>query len=230
MDRRVIVEGIGASWRFLSDCTLAESFASADPLGVDEEFRDLILGSDSTHELLYSFCLRKSHFNILLFDHSFFQYGWSSLDHVRFAYYPNPHVSGLDALNKFRRYREMLADGTIMDDDFGQLVRGMAYRGSVPIFRYENAPSQYVPFNHPCSHLHIGLHSENRWAVRRQLTPLAFTMLIIKHYYAEEWGLGVPVGSLDGANLFEQQLCEERGRCRIVSEFSTDEERAFHFL
>lgn len=230
MERRGVVDGINASWRFLESCGLAESFASSEPLEVDEGFKEEIMSSSSTHESLYSFCLQRSYFNILLFDHSFFQYGWMKADHVRFAYYPNPHVSDLNALNNFRRYREMLADGIITDDDFGQLVRGMKFRGSVPIFRYENAPSQYVALSHPCSHLHIGLHGDNRWALRRQLTPLAFTMLIVKHYFSDEWSLGVEPGSTDGMNKFDTVLGEERSRCRVLSEFSSAEERTFHFF
>jgi len=55
-------------------------------------------------------------------------------------------------------------------------------------------------------------------------------MLLVKHYYPGEWGLGVPSGSLDGCNEFEQRLSDERNRCRIVAEFSELEEKAFHIL
>ncbi len=230
MDRRMVVDGIYASWRFFEGCLLAESFASPDPLAVDSEFRDMIMGDGATHELLYSYCLRKSHFNLLLYDHSFFQFGWTSDDNVRFAYYPNPHVSDNQALGKFRRYRDMLDEGALQDEDFGQLVRAMTYRGSVPIFRYEHAPGQYVPLSHPCSHMHIGLHGENRWALRRQLTPLAFSMLIAKHYYPVEWALGIEDGSITGENRHEVALVEERKNCRIVAQFSPEEELAFHWF
>lgn len=228
MDRRAVAEGIHASWRFFESCLMAESFASPDPLAVDTEFRDMIMSGDATHESLYAYCLNKSHYNLLLHDHSFFQFSWSSENNVRFAYYPNPHVSDHEALGKFRRYREMLGEGLLQDEDFGQLVRAMTYRGSIPIFRYENAPGQYKPLAHPCSHMHIGLHGENRWALRRHLTPLAFSMLIAKHYYPVEWSMGIPEGSISGENDFEVALVGERRNCRIVEQFSPQEELAFH--
>ncbi|MDV3436122.1 DUF2290 domain-containing protein [Stenotrophomonas sp. C2852] len=230
MDRRAVVEGIYASWRFFEGSLMAESFASPDPLSVDLEFREMIMSDCATHESLYSYCLRKSYFNILLYDHSFFQFGWSSYDNVRFAYYPNPYVSSNQALGKFRKYKGMLEGGLLQDEDFGQLVSALTYRGSVPIFRYENAPDQYVPLTHPCSHMHIGVHGENRWALRRQLTPLAFSMLIAKHYYPVEWGLGVKVGAMNGENSYEADLVNERKKCRIVSQFSPEEELAFHWF
>ncbi|MEN5220729.1 DUF2290 domain-containing protein [Stenotrophomonas sp. TWI602] len=230
MDRRAVVEGINASWSFFDECALAESFASPDPLGVDEEFRRMVMSADCSHESLYSYCIQRSHFNILLYDHSFFQFSWSGLDAVRFAFYPNPHVSDLAGVNKFRKYRGKLSDGVIEDEDFSQLLRGMAYRGSIPIFRYENAPSQYVPLSHPCSHLHIGVHGDNRWALRRQLTPLAFSMLMAKHYYPEEWSMGVEQGSTSGENGFETRLRQVRSECRIIADFSAEEELAFHFF
>jgi len=124
----------------------------------------------------------------------------------------------------------MVEGGALQDEEFGHLLNGMSCRGKIPVFRYENAPGQYVPLSHPCSHMHIGLHGENRWAMRRQLTPLAFSMLIAKHYYPVEWALGVEEGAIDGRNEHEVALVNERKNCRIVAQFSAEEELAFHWF
>ncbi len=55
-------------------------------------------------------------------------------------------------------------------------------------------------------------------------------MLIVKHYFSDEWNLGVESGSTDGMNKFDTALGEERSRCRVISEFSSAEERTFHFF
>jgi hypothetical protein len=231
VERREIANSIIGSWRFLERVGLAESFAYADPLPVNTDFRDLIFAPDSGHLDLYRYCLRNSYYNFMVFDHSFFQFGWSAPSDVRYAYYPNPHVSRPDALHKFRRYREMVREETLSEDEFSQLVQGMKFDGGVPIFRYEHSPSQYVPLSHPCSHLHIGVHGDNRWAVSRLLSPLAFTMLMVKHYYPAEWAQGAHGDAGAEVHDFEIELSGERSRCPLLGEaaFCQEERNTFHF-
>lgn len=210
---------------------LAEIFASPDPLPVSDEFRELVLSGQSTHLEVYEFCLRNSYYNFMLFDHSLFQFSWYGPNQVRYAYYPNPHVSSDQDLHKFRKYRELVESDQLSEDDFFQFFHRVGMGARVPIFRYESAPSQYNSLSHPCSHFHIGLHGENRWAIRRILTPVAFAMLIVKHYFAAEWSMGVPEGSLTGANDFEVELSQERANCQLLEDqwFSEEERNTFHF-
>ena len=149
---------------------------------------------------------------------------------MRYAFYPNPHVAGDEAVHRFRRYRTLVTEGDISEEEFRQLTSGMQLQGYMPIYRYENAPSQYRSLAHPCSHMHVGIHDSNRWAIRRVLSPLAFTMLLVKHYYSEEWEQGIPDGSTTGINEFEVELAAERARCALVGEeqFSAEEERSFY--
>jgi len=55
-------------------------------------------------------------------------------------------------------------------------------------------------------------------------------MLIAKHYYPVEWALGIEDGSITGENRHEVALVEERKNCRIVAQFSPEEELAFHWF
>lgn len=231
MDRHDLAASIRSAWTFLEASGLAESFAVADPLPVDPGFRDLILSPDSGHQEIYSYALRNSFYNFLLFDHAFFQFSWKAENDFRFAYYPNPHVSKPDALYKFRKYRQMVLDEKIDEEEFANLVQKMRFDGGVPVFRYEYSENQYDELRHPCSHLHIGIHGENRWAVSRVLTPLAFVKLMVKHYYPAEWAQGVSeVGRVD-VHHFEEALIDEKNRCQEVGDehFSSAERRSFHF-
>lgn len=231
MDRPEFVTSIRRSWEFLAKVTLEETFASSDPLPLSTEFRDMVLAGASSHLDLFSYCLSNSYYNFMLFDHSFFQFGWTTSGDLRYAFYPNPYVSHSSAVYSFRKYREMLAENRITDDEFLGLAKSLGARGDIPIFRYEYSVSQYVSLAHPTSHMHIGVHGENRWAVRRILTPLAFLMLIIKQYYPDEWALGKFMNGEIENNQFESDLIAERGNCRIIAPeyFCADEERSFYF-
>ncbi|MGH1558004.1 DUF2290 domain-containing protein [Caulobacter segnis] len=101
-----------------------------------------------------------------------------------------------------------------------------------PLVRYEYAPSQYVELNHPCSHFHFGHHSDNRWAVKRELTPQAFSSLIYRQFYSTNWvefGVGDPAG---GVTPLDEQFRTERQNSQILGEahFSAIESQSFHFL
>lgn len=231
MDRPEFVTSIRKSWEFLSNLTLEETFASSDPLPVSPGFRDMVLSGEASHADLFSHCLSNSYYNFMLFDHSFFQFGWAANGDLRYAFYPNPYVSHSSAVQKFRKYRKMHSENKIDDEEFFGLAQALGARGDVPIFRYEHSVVQYVTLSHPCSHMHIGVHGENRWAVRRILTPLAFCMLMVKHYYSEEWGLGESVENDRTYNRFEADLIAEKANCRIIGpdQFCEAEERSFHF-
>lgn len=119
--------------------------------------------------------LSLSHYNILLTDYSYFQFSWDRENYVRYAYYPNPFISGKDnELESFRRLQELVESGLLQHEEYLTILSERSAMSGIPMLRYENAPDQRKKFAHPCSHFHIGFHSENRWPVRRILTPYAF--------------------------------------------------------
>lgn len=161
-----------------------ESFANAGLLPLNEEFRDLILSSKTTYSSVYVAGLSLSHYNILLTDYSYFQFSWDRENYVRYAYYPNPFISGKDnELESFRRLQELVESGLLQHEEYLTILSERSAMSGIPMLRYENAPDQRKKFAHPCSHFHIGFHSENRWPVRRILTPYAFSLLVFKNYY-----------------------------------------------
>ncbi|UMM08002.1 DUF2290 domain-containing protein [Gluconobacter frateurii] len=231
MNRRDIENSIHRSWIFLEKVGLGSSFGQPGALPVNEEFRDLALSPETKYTTLYMNGLQNSHYNILLEDYSYFQYSWEKNEEVRYAYYSNPFISTGHDMEKFRRLSQLLAADMITLEEYYTMLNDVQPEIRVPLIRYENAPGQYVALKHPCSHLHIGFHSENRWPVRRVITASAFTMLIAKQYYPQEWeALDSTLGegfeeTLDG------MLIEERQNCRIIGDdyFAELEERSFHF-
>jgi hypothetical protein len=100
------------------------------------------------------------------------------------------------------------------------------------MWRYENFPDQRKRFFHPCSHLHIGFHSDNRWPLKRTLTPLAFAMLVSKQYHGDEWRAFGDDDDPEISNSFERALIREHQNFHLVSDdlFEKIEEQALFLL
>jgi hypothetical protein len=232
MNRDSVANGVIRTWEIADELALAETFANAGLLPLNELFRDLALSGEATYCDLYLSGLSLSHYNILLSDYSYFQFGLDRPDYVRYAYYPNPFISGKeeDTL-KFRQRRELVEAGMISHEDYLAILDGDHVASGVPMLRYENAPDQRVLFRHPCSHLHIGFHSENRWPLHRVLTPLAFSLLVFKAYYGAPWHLVGADETVEVKNVYEQILIDEKAECRLVAQelFEDIERRSFYF-
>lgn len=232
MKRSELESGIVRSWDFLVELGLAETFSNPGSLEVDSEFRNVVLRSDARHGEIYFAGLKFQCYNILLSDYSYLQYSWEKEDHFRYAFYPNPFISkSHEAERNFAKKRKLVQEGALTEEEWLALLATDENEGYIPILRYENSPGQYRGFAHPCSHLHIGTHGENRWAFQRILSPLAFSMLVVKQYYSEEWAVhGENAEDRDFRNRFERDLVEEKeGQCRILhrDHFSEFEERSF---
>jgi hypothetical protein len=232
MNRSEFVSGISAIWRIANELGLAEVYANPSPLPVDEKFRDLVLSGEATYIDVYSLGLSQSHYNILLSDYSYFQLSLEAEENVRYAYYPNPYKAENDSYGQwFESRRDMVDAGMLTHEEFLSLLSTKTGVGNIPLLRYENAPQQRKMFQHPCSHFHIGFHSDNRWAVRRVLTPLAFALLVFKMYYGQQWRTIGDDEHDEVNNLFERHLIGEKAKCYMVADvyFDPIEERAFFF-
>ncbi|MCU9531792.1 DUF2290 domain-containing protein [Pseudomonas mosselii] len=232
MTRDAISSGIRKVWQIAEELGISEIFSNPAPLPVNAEFRDLILSGSSTYIDVYNKALALSHYNMLLTDYSFFQFSSDGEENVRYAFYPNPYASSSDEYNNwFRSRQEMVEAELLTHEEFLSLLSSKTGIGSIPLLRYENAPNQRTKFHHPSSHFHIGFHSDNRWPVRRILTPTAFALLVFKLYYGEKWRT---IGEDDEPdtikNKFERNLILEKSRCHLVADdlFEADEERVFH--
>lgn len=232
MTKEDVRSGIGKVWNIAEELGISEIYSNPSPLPVNDEFRDLALSSSTTYIELYNKGLALSHYNMLLTDFSFFQFSSEGIDNVRYAFYPNPYASSSDDYNHwFKSRQEMVQAGMLTHEEFLSLLADKTGLGTVPLLRYENAPGQRAKFNHPSSHFHIGFHSENRWAVRRVLTPTAFALLVFKLYYGSNWRSRGDDEEDEVRNRFERTLITEKAKCYLVADdlFDAEEERVFFF-
>lgn len=233
MNRQEVQSGINKTWKLADSLGIASVFSNPNLLPLSTEFRDKILSADSTYIDVYLSAMNLSHHNIILTDYSYFQFSMEREGYVRYAYYPNPFISGKDSdTTTFKKYTELLQSELISHEDYLNLLDSQRSINGKPMWRYENAPDQRKRFFHPCSHFHIGFHSENRWPLKRALTPLAFSMLVFKQYYGEHWRTFGDDDDPDIGNSFERALIKERQNCHIIPDnlFEKIEEQAFHFL
>lgn len=208
-----------------------ELFTDPSPITVSEEFRKIALNPTSTYEDLYLEGLSGGQYNILLADYSFFQFGGTSCETLRYAYYPNPFLGAShQAISELAELRTYVDEGVLDVDEFLHRVSELRFTQHPPLVRYENAPSQYVELVHPCSHLHIGHHSENRWPVRRVLTPAAFTLLLLKLFYVDFWLDGDRIPSGEESLSLDDVLANFKQDCPLLPEnlFSLAAERQFY--
>ena len=160
-----------------------QDFPHHTSLQASYAFNKISLSRESDYQTIYKTGLREKHYNFLLSDFSYFQFSLLSerRSSVRLSFYPCP----FNAIEDLRR-----TSPAIGEDDPESLDRAMEEATvfiDKPPIRYDFDPSAYVPSEHPAGHFHIGAHADNRWPARKIILPSVFSLLIAKHYYAEQW-------------------------------------------
>ncbi len=196
-------------------------FPNQKNLAVDDEFKKVILNSTSKYEDIYRSALGLAHYNFILEDYSFFQFSIHGIgDHqsMRYAFYPNPYLVS-DTFEGFSK--DMITEGEVfvLGELYSQELDEAELSFLVPPIRYDYEPQSYLPTKHPAAHLHIGVFQSSRVALRRQLSPLAFTFFVAKNYYPIEWAKGEdldPVG--DGfLNSFDRKFALSKKDCALLN-------------
>lgn len=233
MQKHDVQRGILSGWKYVEALELGGTISSAWPLEVNEEFRKLALSETTSYLSLFLCGLRLSHYNFQLFDYSYFQFGCTPPDDVRYAYYPNPYFSAKPntAVATLKELTEMLRAEELTSEDYLTLLSEMRPDVRIPPIRYENAPSQYKVLEHPASHFHIGHHANNRWPLDRVLTPAAFILLILKRYYGDTWSEFWTNKDGNRRHVYEEALIKERRESVALApeQFADVERRSFYF-
>lgn len=230
MNEGDLARSLKRAWQFVKAVGVDELFTDPSAITVSDSFKKVALDPTSTYEALYLEGLSGGQYNILLADYSFFQFGGTSDETLRYAYYPNPFLgASRQAISELAELRTYVDEGVLDMDEFLHRVSELRFTQHPPLVRYENAPSQYVELVHPCSHLHIGHHSGNRWPVRRVLTPAAFTLLLLKLFYADFWQEGERIPSGDDSLSLDDVLANSKQDCQLLPDdlFSPAADRQF---
>lgn len=232
MNLNEIKYGIRKAWDYLKLSDVGQVFSNPAPLAASDAFKVLAISSDVSYEELYLAGLRDGQYNISLLDYSFVQFGGSSDNNLRYAYYPNPFIgSSTEAVSELAELRTYVEEGVLEMDEFLHAVAEIRHSQHPPLLRYENSYEQYVDLSHPCSHFHFGHHGENRWPLSRVLTPQAFALLLIRHFYPAFWASCPTMREGAREHSLDDILVAERDNCRILSDefFSEVAKRQFHF-
>lgn len=233
MNKADVMRHIRKSWIYAKALGVDELFSGPTALDASDAFKALSVSPITSYEELYLAGLRDGQYNILLKDFSFFQFGTGSSDGVRFAYFPNPFLGATpDAVAELQEMQEYVTEGIIDVDEFLHRVSEIRRPQHPPLIRYEYSKQQYVESKHPCSHMHIGFHGENRWPVRRYLTGDAFALLIFRLFYLEFWMRAGKIKSGDSELTLDAVLATAREECRLLyaDEFSAAEVKRFHLV
>jgi hypothetical protein len=233
MNKSDLAHHIRKCWTYAKALGVDELFSGPTALEASDSFKTLAVSPVASYEELYLTGLRDSQYNILLKDFAFFQFGAGNLDGVRFAYYPNPFLGASpDALAELKEMHEYVAEGIIDVDEFLHRVSEIRRAQHPPLVRYEYSRLQYVQSTHPCSHMHLGFHGENRWPVRRHLTAHAFALLIFRLFYLDFWVRADAIKSGDKNLTLDEVLESVRKECRMLydDEFSEVESQRFYFV
>lgn len=174
------------AWRLVDHLRVGGSFVNPSSLSPSSEFKNKSRDDSVSYPEAFRSALRNIDYNFQLFEYSIFQFSQFSDESLRFAFYPNPFISGGIA-DEISDLEEYLEEGVIDYEEYSSLISDNSRLSYPPIIRYEFSPRQYQELVHPCAHLHIGHHNESRWPVRRKLNPEAFSAMVLKLFFSEQW-------------------------------------------
>jgi hypothetical protein len=226
-----VVRGIRRCWSYSQALHIDQLFTNPAPLQVSEQFRDAALSPRAAYEEVYLTGLAGGEYNILLADYAFLQFGRLADNEVRYAYYPNPFLgASREAVAELADLRSYVDEELMSYEEFLQRVGELRFSQHPPLIRYENSEEQYVELTHPCSHLHIGHHPENRWPLRRVLTPHAFALMVFKYYYLDFWMEAdrVSLGQQDFD--VDELLVRAKQDCRILPDHLFNDQATRQFF
>lgn len=233
MSKNHLTSEIRKAWSIAKLMEIEQSFTGPVALQASEDFKRLATSPDVSYEQLYLEGLQSSQYNIILRDYSFLQFGSGAADEVRYAFYPNPFIGASQAaISELAEMQEYVEDGVMGVDEFLHKASELRVPQHPPLIRYEYSVQQYRKLRHPCSHIHLGFHSENRLPIRRRMSAWAFSLFIFRLFYLRNWVNAKNVKSDDKDSTLDKIYATARQECRILyeNEFSEEEELHFHLF
>lgn len=180
------------------------------------------------YKSLYQNLVDNRDYDILLKDDSMLQMSLNGGE-SRLMFIQNPlmHISfetfleemGLEATQEMTNQLH-----EAFDEDYHQALEGMNFNSGAVYLRYDvDARGRKNNENiHAYTHLHVGLNNSIRIPVSLHLTPLAFTMFVVRHVYYDVWVDAVRSGLITGGHKAQCQT--------LPPEMWTNEEKKFLYL
>lgn len=230
-------KNIRAAMSFLFDeMDMGESVMSCSSFNACFEFKLVSRNPESAYEEVYQSAIDLKQYNFSLIDRALFQFGWQSESEWRLAFYPNPWLTGVaSAVSTVSSAKSQLRNGSIDLDEFDTILssleveRSEKQQNSAPPIRFDCALNKNRNMLHPSAHFHVGHYAQSRWGVTQKLSPLAFVMIISKHYYPCEWNVKSSYGPQSVTNCVDMSLIKELGKCYAVPDFCEWQAKTLHF-
>lgn len=73
------------------------------------------------------------------------------------------------------------------EEEYRLVIDTATLRSTVTPIRYDLDRNAYRTCVHPAAHIHIGLSNEVRLATRREFSPVAFVLFVIRQAYPAHW-------------------------------------------
>lgn len=214
------------SVRFLKKLDLLKEENSHKRVPYTQGCAEYSRGKD--YKELYQSLADNRDYDVLLKDDSMLQMSINGGE-SRLMFIQNPllHVtfeSYIEEIGWDKEYLSVEQLHEAFDDDYSQVLEGMKLNSGAVYFRYDvDARGRKGNENiHAYTHLHIGLNNSIRIPVGVHLTPLAFTMFVIRHVYYDIWVNGVRSGAIKSGHKMQ---CEV-----LPSDMWTSEEKKFLYL
>lgn len=215
-----------ASVRFLKNLDLLKDNNAHKRMSYSAGCAEYSRGKD--YQEVYQKLVDNRDYDILLKDDSMFQMNISNGE-SRLVFIQNPlkHISFETFLENigWDAEPEMIEQlHEAFDEDYYQTLEGMDLNSGAVYLRYDvDARGRKDNENiHAYTHLHIGINNSIRIPVGIHLTPLAFTMFVVRHVYYDVWVDGVRTEKIKGGH---KTNCEE-----LPINVWTDSEKQFLYI
>lgn len=148
----------------------------------------LALSRAQDYERLWTLIMKNKMYDLLLTDQSLLLYNVDTSTKTSYCYYQAPlSVQSYEDF-AFEKYgddwKHVPANAR---DEYELAMESITIQVPATPMRYDYDPKSRSPGRHPAAHLHIGIDSHIRLAVKYVLTPYAFTLLVLRQCYPDHW-------------------------------------------
>lgn len=144
----------------------------------------------------YKTAIQMLDYDIILKDDSIFHFTFDNNSDRRLVFLQSPykHSPFLDFLHENFNEDDIPSDPAeinvlkdTLSEDYTQWLTELGLNMNSVYMRYDLDLKDYKPNLHAYAHLHIGFGNNIRIPCNKYLTPLSFSLLVLKHIYKKEW-------------------------------------------
>lgn len=193
---------------------------------ISEEYRSVMYGDD--YEKKYRIALENGDYYCLLKDDSFLNFNAAKKEggiQLSYRFYPNPRdYQTYEEFLLTEEFEEFKDDG-VAHEFYEQYVSEAKLKAGILPIRYDYDQLSYQKLQHAASHIHFGFSEHMRIPISRIITPIAFTILVIKNIYYCNWQNCYQKEEYKTIEIAHKNKCDE-----LSSDEFCEEEKRYLFL